>query len=300
MAKVERRMEKRSTSYSQSRGQVKDSSKAPMFRFHKKFRYKVHHGSPSRSFNGKSGKSLIRQPEVAQCSSDNKIRRLLFVRDHTTSIRFLVDSEAQISIIPATEANKKKGPHKFTLEAVNKSLITTYSQRCLTFYLGLRRASTHILLLLTWKNPYWVQIFYTNIAFSWILTGIARRIMGRTLNHLGRCVKDFSYPLLWLAWKRIQYFANFQKNLQILPNRLYHRSPGLYGDYRARNSATKPDRYSIPHIHDVTAIILNKFVFTKLDLIRAYHQIPVEARHIPKTAITTPFGCLNFYACLSA
>ena len=47
------------------------------------------------------------------------------------------------------------------------------------------------------------------------------------------------------------------------------------GDYRALNSATKPDRYPIPHIHDVTAAIQDKSVFTKLDLIRAYYQIPV-------------------------
>ena len=56
---------------------------------------------------------------------DNKICRLLFVRDHTTGIRFFVDIGAQIFIISATEADERKGPHKFTLQVVNKSLFIT-------------------------------------------------------------------------------------------------------------------------------------------------------------------------------
>ena len=39
-------------------------------------------------------------------------------------------------------------------------------------------------------------------------------------------------------------------------------------DYRALNSTTKPDRYPIPHIHDVTVVIQGKPVFTKCILIR--------------------------------
>ena len=66
------------------------------------------------------------------------------------------------------------------------------------------------------------------------------------------------------------------------------------GDDRALNSATKLNRYPILHIHDVMNIIKDRSIFTKLDLIRAYHQIPVELRHIPKTTITTPFGLFEF------
>ncbi|XP_077528399.1 uncharacterized protein LOC144140084 [Haemaphysalis longicornis] len=62
------------------------------------------------------------------------------------------------------------------------------------------------------------------------------------------------------------------------------------GDYRALNARTVPDRYQT----DFADRLHGRTIFSVVDLVKAYTQIPVNPDDAPKTAIITPFGRFEF------
>ena len=66
------------------------------------------------------------------------------------------------------------------------------------------------------------------------------------------------------------------------------------GDYRALNAITVPDRYPLPHIQYTTQGLSGSSIYSKIDLKKAYYQVPMSEKDIEKTAVTTPFGLFEF------
>ncbi|XP_036322026.1 uncharacterized protein K02A2.6-like [Rhagoletis pomonella] len=68
----------------------------------------------------------------------------------------------------------------------------------------------------------------------------------------------------------------------------------LCGDYRRLNDRTIPDKYPVRYLDDFAANLYGKKIFSTIDLVRAFNQIPVAPGDIAKTAIITPFGLYEF------
>ena len=66
------------------------------------------------------------------------------------------------------------------------------------------------------------------------------------------------------------------------------------GDYRRVNAMTTDDKYPVRTLADFNADLHGKKVFSKIDLVKGYHQIPVSPEDVGKTAVITPFGLFIF------
>ena len=68
----------------------------------------------------------------------------------------------------------------------------------------------------------------------------------------------------------------------------------ICGDYRRLNCQTEDDRYPVKNLMDFNSDLQGKTIFSKVDLLKGYHQIPVNEEDIRKTAVITPFGMYEF------
>lgn len=55
----------------------------------------------------------------------------------------------------------------------------------------------------------------------------------------------------------------------------------LFGDFRALNAINVPNRHSLPYIQECVSSLHSKVIFSTIELVRAYHQIPVAPEDLP-------------------
>lgn len=64
-------------------------------------------------------------------------------------------------------------------------------------------------------------------------------------------------------------------------------------DYRSLNARTVKNRYPLPRIDKLFDQLQGATIFSSIDLQSAYYQVRLKLEDVPKTAFTTPNGCMN-------
>jgi hypothetical protein len=99
-------------------------------------------------------------------------------------------------------------------------------------------------------------------------------------------------------FKRLEYagIVRRSKSPWASPLHMVPKKDGSWrpcGDYHRLNLVTTPDKYPLPNMQDLSNGLHNCTIFSNIDLVKGYHQIPVATEDIPKTAIIIHLACLN-------
>ncbi|UYV80738.1 hypothetical protein LAZ67_19001571 [Cordylochernes scorpioides] len=277
-------------------------------------------------------------------------------KDKQTGLRFLVDSGADVSLIPAKSEDKKQAELK--LYAANGTKIDTYGTKLLEIDLGLRRDFTFPFIIAKidkgilgadFLNEFNLLIDIqgkkiidanTKLAVKGQISAISEEFIVSATNNTDAITRLISKyrnlctpnlvpakllhkvehqitttgPPVFskarqLDTKRLriakQEFQYMLENDIIRPSKSQRASPlhmtlkkdGTYrssGDYHRLNNITIPDLYPIPRFEDFHHILRGKQLFSRIDLFKAYYQIPIAEEDKEKTAVITPFGLFEF------
>ncbi|KAK7877068.1 hypothetical protein WMY93_032223 [Mugilogobius chulae] len=268
------------------------------------------------------GKRESRRSLAAVCAGSSDYQ-LLFIEDASSGRRLLVDSGAQRSIMPASAADKLGQSHGPPLGAANGTPIRTFGTRLLVHIanrclidavsfdtypctLGGPGPLPLANMLATGDEYQRLLAEFSTLTVPTFSAAVAKHGVEHYITTAGppvfARVRRLDAAKLAIAREE---FANMER-LGIVrrsnspwasPLHMVPKADGGWrpcGDFRRLNNATTNDRYPVPHIQDFSAHLAGAIVFSKVDLVRGYHQVPVNAQDVPKTAVITPFGLFEF------
>lgn len=88
--------------------------------------------------NSSKAKKLDSPKVESTDTSDGQLQSRLFIKDHNSNYSFLIDTGADLSVLPPS-INSKPVPSEIKLFAANNTKIDTFGTKLLTLDLGLRR-----------------------------------------------------------------------------------------------------------------------------------------------------------------
>src|SRR5215469_5106913 len=318
---------------------------------------------PSRlHLSGKLSKGTV--PRINGCAN-TPTSHLLRLYDPLSNASYLIDTGAEISIVPLKHKNSSALPSLRNLFAANGTHIPIYGEQIIELSFNLRRLFSHSFIIGDVTQPIIGADFLNKFD---LIVDIRQKCLIDRATRLTTYGTLFSFPHLTisavnvadpspspfltpllskfpnifkatavpsLAASNVKHYiettgppvfacarrlppdklsaakaeiAYLMENGILRPSNSPYASPihlvpkgpagsatwRLCGDYRALNSTTIPDRYPLPHLQDFTANLSGATIFSKIDLVKAFHQLDMAEVDIPKTAIITSFGLFEY------
>ncbi|GFW36377.1 retrovirus-related Pol polyprotein from transposon opus [Trichonephila clavipes] len=181
--------------------------------------------------------------------------------------KFLIDSGSEICVIPPSPTMNKSPQSNFSLFAANNTKIPAYD---LSNPSLISKSASHgtVHHIITTGPP---------------VTARPRRLHPKLYD----AVKvEFEFLLAQGIIRPSK--SPWSSPLHVVPKSDSTVRP--VGDYRQLNSVTEFDSYPMPYLNDFAHALHGKKIFSKIDIFKAFHQIPITECDIPKTALTTPWG----------